>query len=211
MADLSNQGVILNVRDVYIAFLIKDSESGAEYEDPVKIPGTMQLQLAPRVATAALYGDGRVRHQVNRVDGYNITFDHNKIPAQIIMKMKGQHLDKETGVRRSAVTDQPKEFAMGWTAELTGEDVEVTWLPKCVSAPSNKNIQQATENINYSTDSLTVTSLALEYNNDFEYIGDTSDKASGFNKEKAEKFFKKVPVLPPRKADSTPDPDDTGA
>jgi len=183
----------INVRDVRIAFLTEDSTAGATYELPIIVPGTMQVQLAPRVATAALHGDGRMRHQTNRVDGYDVTFDHNFIPSKLIARMMGHTIDSN-GIRRGNASNQPAEFAMGWVVDLTGEEVELTWLPKCVAAPSNKNIQQTTDSIEYSTDSLTVTSMPLEYNGDYEYVADTSDEDSGFTKDDISAFLENVPV-----------------
>ncbi|MCL2225792.1 MAG: hypothetical protein FWB96_12565 [Defluviitaleaceae bacterium] len=184
----------INVRDVRIAFLVTDGSEGATYEDSILIPGTMQIQLAPRVASAALHGDGRARHQENRVSGYDVTFDHNMIPPQVLSKMKGQKYIN--GIRRSNVNAQPKEFAMGWVVDLIG-GVEVTWLPKCLASPSNKNIQQTTDTVNYSTDSLTVASFPLEYNGDYEYIADTTDTESDFNESDVAEFLKTVPAVPP--------------
>jgi phi13 family phage major tail protein len=186
----------INVRDIHIAFMTKDDNTGADFEDPILIPGAMQVQLAPRVSTADLYGDGRIRHRVNKVGGYDVTLDHNMIPPKVLARMLGQKYD-DNGIRRSNTLDQGENFAVGWVVDLIGEDMELTWLPKCVVAPSNRNMQQSTESINYSTDSMTVTAMPLEYNNDFEYIADTSDAESGFTKTDASEWFKEVVVMPP--------------
>ena len=188
----------INVRDVRIAFLVSDNSAGAEFEAPVLIPGTMQIQLSSRVASAALYGDGRQRHQTNKMDGYDVTLDHNMIPPKILARMRGQKYDDATGMRRSNARDQGEQFAMGWVVDLIGEHVELTWLLKCVAAPADRNIQQTTDSTEYSTDSLTITAMSLEYNGDYEYLADTSDTASNFTKEKARMFFDKVPALPPK-------------
>jgi phi13 family phage major tail protein len=185
----------INVRDIYIAFLTKDDRTGVAFETPILIPGAMQIQLAPRVSSGTLYGDGRIRHKTNKMDGYDVTLDHNKIPLGVLALMRG--LKYEGHVRRANTVNQGKEFAMGWTVDLIGEEVELTWLPKCVIAPSNRNMQQSMDSINYSTDTMTVTAMPLEYNNDYEYIADTSDKELGFTKAMAEKWFDDVPVLEP--------------
>ena len=190
--------VRINVRDVRIAFLERDDMEKAAHERPVLIPGTMQIQLAPRVASAPLHGDGRLRYQVDRVDGYDVTFDHNKVPPKILAKMLGQEYDAGTGVRRSNVDGVPKAFAFGFVVDLTEGHLELTWLPKCKAAPANRNAQQTAGSVEYSTDSLTLTAMPLEYNGDYEYIADTSDPESGFTKDKAEAFFNEVLTLPPR-------------
>jgi len=192
----------ININNLHIAFLTKDDPTVASFEKPELLAGTMQIQFTPRVATAPLYGDGHMRHQEILTDGYGITLDHNKIPPKILARMRGQ--EYEGGVRRSNKADTAVYFALGYNVDLTGGHKELTWLPKCVAAPSNKNVQQRTENINYSTDSLTVTSMALEYNGDYEYAVDTSDTESGFTPEQVDNWFEEVPVLPPKGAETTP-------
>lgn len=188
----------INIRDMRIAFLLLDDKAGAKFEKPEIIPGAMQIQLAPRVATASLNGDGRMRHKEVLVDGYDVTFDHNKVPPQILARMRGQEYSTE-GVRRANAKDTSVFFALGWAVDLTSSFEELTWLPKCVAAPSNKNIQQRVENnINYSTDTLAITAMPLEYNGDYEYTADTSDEESKFTAEQAAKWFDEVLVLPPK-------------
>jgi len=188
----------INVRDVHIAFIIRDDRGGAEFEPPTLIPGAMQVQLTPRAANSTIHGDGVSRYRVVRVDGYDVAFDHNRIPAQILARMKGQQYDGDGKVRNTHAGDVPADFAMGWTVDLTGGDVEVTWLPKCSMTPPSRNVQQSTDSINHSPDSITIFSMPLEYNRYYEHIADTSDTESGFTKADAAVFFDEVPVLPPR-------------
>ena len=188
----------INVRDVWIAFLIQDDKTGATFEVPVLIPGTMQVLVAPRVASETIYGDGNARYTVIKVGGYDVTLDHNMIPPKILSRMRGQAYVTGKKIRRSNVSDVQENFAMGWTVDLTGKFVEVTWLPKCTATPPSRNAQQTTgSSINHSPDSMTITALPLEYNGDYEYIADTSDKESGFTPADAASFFNEVPVVPP--------------
>ncbi|MCL2527900.1 MAG: hypothetical protein FWE42_05705 [Defluviitaleaceae bacterium] len=205
-----------NVRNLTIDFLVKDDITGVIYEStPEVVPGTMEIGMSPKVASAALYGDGTQRHQENKISGYDVTLEHNKLPPPLRARMRGQRLDTNTGMYISSADDVAAEFAIGWTVDLTDGHVEVTWLPKGKAVPSDKNVQQTEgENINYSTDSLVITAMPLEYNKHFEYIADTSDTASGFTHAKAATFFDKVPVLPPRSAvdpglGETPEPGET--
>jgi len=197
----------INVRDSRIAFLVSDDSTGVKYEPPIKIPGTMQIQLAPRVAEAILYGDGRERHKAVKVTGYDVTFDHNRIPPGVAARMSGKKYDETTGVRHSHVNDQPEPFAWGWVVDLTDNHEEITWLTKCTMSPPNRDMQQSEDSINYSTESMTVTALALDYNGYFEHVGDTSDEPSGFDKEKAAAFLESAPAFPPRSDSEQPGPD----
>jgi len=197
---MENKGAVgrINVRDVEIAFLTRDDNDGVTYESPIHIPGTMQIQLAPRVASDVIHGDGNARYHVVKVGGYDVTFDHNRIPSPIMARMRGQRYSADGKTINSHVNDVPADFAMGFTIDLTGGEVEVTWLVKCSVTPPNKNTQQTTENMNHSPDSVTIFAMPLEYNGYYEHIGDTSDKESGFTMADAAAFFNTVPILPPR-------------
>ena len=186
----------INIKNLHIAFLIQDSLAGAMFEDPIPLPGIMQVQLAPRVKEGNLYGDGRLRNAIRKIDGYNVTFDHNKVLPYILARMRGQSY--VNGIRRANTNDQPPHFALGWEAAQTDGYRELTWLTKCIAAPANKDLQQETESINYSTDALAITSMALEYNLDFEYIVDTSDDKSSEAEEAVKTWFNGVPVIAPK-------------
>ena len=196
----------INIRDIVIDFLESDDENGVVYEgNPTRIPGTMQISVTPTVASASLYGDGNQRDHQDAIGGYDVSLEHNKIPPPTRARMRGQKLDRNTGVYISNTKDVAKQFAIGWTVDLTGGHVEVTWLLKCKAVPTERTVEQKKgDAIVYSTDSLNITAMPLAYNNDFDYIADTSDEYSGFTHEKAATFFDKVLVVPPR---STVNPD----
>jgi len=186
----------INILNMHIAFLTNDDLLGATYEKPIPVPGIMQVQLAPRVKEGNLYGDGRLRNAIRKLDGYDITFDHNKLPPDILARMRGRR--SSNGVRRGNADDQPVYFGIGFEAAQTEGYRELTWLTKCIAAPANKDLQQETDSINYSTDALAITSMSLEYNKDFEYIVDTSeDDPDGDIAEVSKTWFDDVPVMPP--------------
>jgi phi13 family phage major tail protein len=186
----------INIRDLHIAFLEKDDMNGASHEKPDKIPGIMQIQLTPRVKTGQLYGDGIMRDKRSSIDGYDVTFDHNKVPPKILARMLGQAY--ENGKRYGNAGDNPKQFALGYAVDLTDGNVELTWLYKCVTAPSTKNAQQATDSVNYSTDNMAITSMPLDYNRDYENVVDTSDADSSISKDDVAGWFEAVPVREPQ-------------
>jgi len=196
----------MNIRDLRIAFITKEGSEGIEYEAPILIPGAMEVGLSPRVSEAPLYGDGRLRHKVKKIDGYDVTLGHNKIPPAISARMQGKSLEGK--IRVSRTVDSTSGFALGFVVDQFDGHTENTWLPKCVAAPSERTVQQSTGSVEYSTDSLSITSMALQYNDAYEYTGDTADEESGFSKEDAKTFFDKVPVMP--KQPPAVEPDDVG-
>jgi len=187
----------IGVRNVVVAFLTKDDSTGVAYEPPILIAGTMQMTLTPRIADDKIYGDGKVREHAVEMDGYDATLEHNRIPAEILARMLGKRINKATGIRRGNVRDRIAKFAIGYIIDLAGGFVECVWLTKCTVVPPEKNTTQKTDSLTHSPDSLPITSIPLAYNDDYDYIGDTSDKDSGFTDATAATFFDTVPVLPP--------------
>ena len=204
MDDKTNPGFRINVKKMTLFPLIEDSE-GQETtysEKPDTIPGTMQLTIKPNLTSGKLYGDGHVRDEQNVVMSLDIDVEHNKWPLSLVAKYSGSDIIKH-GVRTN-VSDQPINFAMGYCVELTGGGEELTWLYKCKIAPSDKNAQQRTESINYSTDRWIIKALPLEYNGDIKFTVDTSDPEMGFTTEMAKTWLDEVHVLPPKGEETDP-------
>lgn len=67
------------------------------------------------------------------------------------------------GVEYATSKDIPNYFAIGWEVEKTGGFSEFVWFPFCQAQPVEQETQQTEDNINYSTDSITITALENDF------------------------------------------------
>lgn len=180
--------VKINVEDVHLAEIEESSDGTLTFGTPEYIPGAMEIGRTPQTSTGQLYGDGKVRHSVSRKNSYQITLNHNKLPSKWRRYMEGTTVNN--GVESGTSKDEPKPFAAGWAVEKTGGKREMIWFLYCKAEPIQETTRQSEDNINYSTDSITITALEHDSLGRFyTFIDSEDDKVTP---EMVENFFKQV-------------------
>ena len=158
------------------------------YGTPELIAGAMEISRNPTVASGQLYGDGKIAHTTNRKVGYEIVLGHNKIPSKWRRWMEGTVYT--SGVESGTSEDEPKPLAIGWEVEKTGGESELIWFLYCKANPIEETVQQSEENINYSTDSVTIT--ATEHDSVGRYYTFIDSEDENITEAMVGDFFKKV-------------------
>lgn len=145
----------INVKNVHLAE-ITEVDNVLTFGAPELIAGAMEITRTPTVASGQLYGDGAISHTTNKKVSYQLTLNHNKIPSKWRRFMEG--VKYEAGVESGSSEDQPNPVAVGWEVEKTEGNREMIWFLYCKATPFEETVQQSEENINYSTDSVVLTS-----------------------------------------------------
>lgn len=179
-----------NVKNVHYA-INKVAEGGTvTRETPVLIAGAMKVSVNPTVATGKLYGDGIVTDEITKLTGAGISLEMNKIPTEVINVIFNRKKDIGTGITKDSIANEPIEFSLGWEVELTGGHSEFVWFTKCKATPIQSEVQQSSENMTFSTDTMTITAMPDE-NGDIRLFGETVDK--GFKCK--DTWFKSIPPV----------------
>lgn len=179
--------VKINVQNVHLAE-VTESVSGLEFGTPEHVAGAMEIGKVPQLATGQLYGDGKIRHDISRKIRYQLTMNLNKLPSKWRRYMEGVTVNN--GVESGTSKDEPKPFAVGWEVEKTGGKKELIWFLYCFAEPIQTTDRQSEENINYSTDSITISALEHDSLGRYYTFIDTEDEE--ITPELVENFFKKV-------------------
>lgn len=178
-----------NVKKIVFAVITKDDTTSYEYDPIEEIGKPMQIQLTPTVASGQLYGGGEKQEDMSRVTGYELQLDINKIPIEVRATMLGNiYID---GVLFEKSSDQPKDIAVGYEIEATGNTRELVWFFKCKARPFAQTMQQSGENFNYSTDTITIGCMPREFDGNIKGFGDTANP--GFTSVMADEFLTKIP------------------
>ncbi len=180
--------VKINVKNVHLAEITESSEGIITFGVPEHVLGAMEFGRVPELATGRLIGDGKVRHSVSRKIAYQITANLNKLPTKWRRYMEGVQVNN--GVESGTSKDDPKPFAIGWEVEKTGDQKEMIWFLYCLADPIQETTRQSEDNINYSTDNITITALEDDNIGRFYTFIDTEDEE--ITPEMVENFFKKV-------------------
>ena len=179
-----------NVKNVHYAKNTISVGGEVTRSAPIKIAGAMKVTVNPVVASGKLYGDGVVSDEVSKATGYGINLEMNKIPTEVINEWFGKKED-ENGIVHDSINDTPTEFSIGWEVELTGGHSEFVWFTKCKAQPIQSEVQQSTDNINFSTDSCNITAMPDE-NGEAKLFGETINQKFKC----AKTWFKSIPPKP---------------
>ena len=183
----------INIKNLHYAKITGDDESATTYDTPVHVLGAMQIALTPSVATGTLYGDGVIRDELAKQTGIGVQLDLNKLPVVHRAAMLGNTL--KNGVLVENEADTPPEMALGFEVEQTGGKSEFVWLLKGKMAPITNTIQQTTENVNFSTDTTTMTFMPRKSDGDIKYYADTTEE--NMEHITAESWFEEVGIPVP--------------
>lgn len=177
----------INIQNIHLAE-IDEVDGVLSFSEPEHIAGAMEIGRTPQVSSGQLYGDGKIAHNTSRKTAYEVTVSQNKLPTKWRQYMEGTKVTN--GVESGTSKDEPKPFAMGWEVEKTGGQKELIWFLYGKANPIQETVRQSEDNINYSTDSVTITFIEHDSLNRFYTFIDTEDEA--ITPEMVENFFKKV-------------------
>lgn len=191
----------INIQNIHLAEITESPEGTLTFGTPEHIPGAMEIGRNPQVSSGQLYGDGKIAHSTSRKNAIQVTVNQNKLPTKWRRYMEGVTVNN--GVESGTTKDEPKPFAMGWEVEKTGGEKELVWFLYGKADPIQETVTQSEENINYSTDNITITFIEHDSLERFYTFIDTEDKE--VTTEMVENFFKKVqdtdsitgPSIPP--------------
>lgn len=189
MEKIFDTEVRINVKNLYMAKATKQEDGQVVFDKPEHIIGMEKISRKTQMASGKKYGDGKIRKNGIKKSGYELSLSLNNLPSEWRNYMEGTTLT-DGGVEYATSKDIPNYFAIGWEVEKTGGFSEFVWFPFCQAQPIEQETQQTEDNINYSTDSITI--LALE--NDFigryyTFIDTEIEKNKGIT---AKDFFSQV-------------------
>ncbi len=186
----------INIARPVYSLILTDTAEGTTY-GPVKPLGkAMQVQLTPQVATAVLYGDGSKEEDIGKMKGIAAAVDVNKLYAETRAEIMGNTMVDGVVIEKDG--DEPPYIALGFEVEQTGNTKEQVWLLKGRAQPANQTIQQSTDNMNFSTDSVTINFIPRESDKQIRFYADTAN--SEYTEAQATAFFAAGPVKYPAKA-----------
>jgi phi13 family phage major tail protein len=180
--------VKINVQNVHLAEITESPEGELTHGTPEHVAGAMEIGRVPQISSGQLYGDGKIRKETSRKVKYQITANLNKLPTKWRRYMEG--VTVKNGVESATSKDEPKPFAMGWEVEKTGEKKEMIWFLYCKAEPIQETTRQSEDNVNFSTDNLTISALEDDRLGRFYTFIDTEDE--DVTEDMIKNFFAKV-------------------
>lgn len=178
-----------NIKRSVYAVITKDDATGVTCGKVEKFGDPMQVQLTPTYATGVLYGAGVKKEDMTKITGITMKFDVNKILIETRAVIGGHKY--EDGILTEHKDDQAPDIAFGYEVEETGNHSEYVWLFKGKAKPIGSTVQQSTDNINFSTDSIDIGFIIREFDGKLKDSADTAN--ASFTAEKAATYLDTVP------------------
>ena len=163
----------INVVDPVYAILQSDTKEGTTYGEVKNLGEAMQVQLTPSLSAGTLYGNGVQQENISRLNGIALVIDVNKVKIEARTEILGNVY--ENGVVHEKAGDEAPYIAVGYKVEQTNRKVELIWLLKGRAQPISSSVQQSTETINFSTDSITINFIPRDSDKELRFFADSAN------------------------------------
>jgi len=163
----------INVKNLVYCTLTSDDASGVTYGTVKPLAKAMTVEVTPSQATGVLYGDGSQQENMAKITGLSAALEVNKVAIEDKATLSGHTY--QDGVMIVAASDQAPYIALGYQIEGTNGYSEYVWLLKGRVQEGNQNAAQATDNINFTTDKMTINFIPREYDGYMEFTGDSAN------------------------------------
>ena len=183
----------LNVTNPVFCLLTTDTAEGTTYGAVESLGKAMQVQITPQVAAGTLYGNGAKQEDISRLKGAAVAIDVNKLYSEVKAKLLGNTM--VDGVVIAKDGDEPPYIAVGYEVEQTGGTKEQIWFLKGRAQPANQTVQHSTDNLNFSTDSITINCIPRDSDKRIYWFGDTANPS--YTSAQSTAFFATGPVSYP--------------
>ncbi|MGG3115288.1 major tail protein [Bacillus paranthracis] len=185
-------GIPVGFRDLHWAELLKDDETGVEYDEPIKIAGAIEGKTSPKSETVKLDADDGTFAANSKVSGADVEFNVADLPLSVYARIlgktvvKGQVLDKTTD-------SAPYGAIMYRMAKDNGKS-RYSVLYKVKFEQPDEEAKTSGEKLEYQTAKIKGTSVNRRFDNAWRNRLDEDEK--DFDEAVAKNWFKEVPKSP---------------
>ena len=183
----------INIKNLVYCKLLTDEAGSTTYGEVKPLSPAMQIQVTVSLASGVLYGDGAQEENIAKMTGIAVVLDVNKVCIEDRAEILGNKY--ENGVLVEKEGDEAPYIALGYEIPETNGCKELIWLLKGRAQPYNSNVQQSTDNINFSTDSVTINFIPRTSDRQLRFFGDTAN--ADLTEEQVKKWFTTGPSKVP--------------
>lgn len=181
----------IGMKNVVIAPLTKDDDSGATYGELQLMAGAIEASITPENADPDIqYADDVEFDTVNPDPELTFKTKMADVPLSVQEMIFSNTLD-DNGVLVRTANDKPNYFAVGFKSEKADHTYRYVWLLKVRAKPLTENYAtKEGSTINRQTPEVEWTAIKRTYDGHYQYVADEGQ--NGFDKSKAETFLESV-------------------
>lgn len=181
----------IGMKNVVIAPLTKDDDSGATYGELQLMAGAIEASITPENADPDIqYADDVEFDTVNPDPELTFKTKMADVPLSVQEMIFSNTLD-DNGVLVRTANDKPNYFAVGFKSEKADHTYRYVWLLKVRAKPLTENYAtKEGSTINRQTPEVEWTAIKRTYDGHYQYVADEGQ--NGFDKSKSETFLESV-------------------
>lgn len=181
----------IGMKNVVIAPLTKDDDSGATYGELQLMAGAIEASITPENADPDIqYADDVEFDTVNPDPELTFKTKMADVPLSVQEMIFSNTLD-DNGVLVRTANDKPNYFAVGFKSEKADHTYRYVWLLKVRAKPLTENYAtKEGSTINRQTPEVEWTAIKRTYDGHYQYVADEGQ--NGFDKSKAETFLESI-------------------
>ncbi len=181
----------IGLKDLVIAPLTADTETGATYGDLQKVAGAIEATVTPNNSDPDVqYADDNEHSVLNPDPEIALKLKMADIPLGIQKMILGNKID-DNGVLIRSSSDNSGYFAVGFRSEKADHKYRYVWLYKCRAKPVTETYAtKEGPTITRQTGEVEFTAIRRTYDNNYQAIADEGE--NGFTAAKAATFLASV-------------------
>ena len=169
-------GVQVGLNNLHFAKLTKDDDSGAVYETPRRIAGSITAKISPKVNTETLYADDGPSETATALGEIEVEFEVKDLPLEIQAEVLGHSLSK--GVLIKKADDTAPYLAIGFKSKKSNGSYRYVWLYKGRFELPEQEFKTMEDKPSFQTPKVKATFVKREFDNIWQVMGD--EDVSGF-------------------------------
>lgn len=182
----------IGLRDIHIALLTKDDNSGTTYDVPSKLERAISAKLSPKSNSENIYSDDTVEDVITAFEGIDVEIEINQLSLESRAKLQGSKVVK--GVLIESKDDIAPTLALGFKSKKNNGKYRYVWLLKGKFELASDEYDTEGEKPQPKSAKLKGTFFARDFDGNYRFIAD--EDAIGIDSTIITSWFTVVPEEP---------------
>jgi phi13 family phage major tail protein len=160
----------IGLRDIHIAILTQDDNTGVAYDTPIKLERAISAKLTPKLSSENIYSDDTVEDVITAFEGVDVEIEVNQLSLESRAKLQGAKVVK--GVLIESKEDIPPTLALGFKSKKNNGKYRYVWLLEGKFELTADEYDTETEKPQPKSAKLNGTFFARDYDGNYRFIAD---------------------------------------
>jgi phi13 family phage major tail protein len=182
----------IGFRDIHIAVLAQDDNTGVVYDTPAKLERAISARLTPKMSSENIYSDDTVEDVITAFEGVEVEIEVNQLSLDSRATLQGAKV--VSGVLIESKEDIPPTLALGFKSKKNNGKYRYVWLLKGKFELASDEYDTEGEKPQPKSAKLKGTFFPRDYDGNYRFIAD--EDQAGIDQTIIDGWFTAVPDEP---------------